>query len=170
MDVSLLAARLIHVVLGVFWAGTLIFTAVFLLPAMRDAGPDGAKVGAALMRRRFMDVLPPIAGLTVLSGLYLYWRASVGFSSAYMRSAPGMAYGLGGAAAVLALVLGLAIVRPSMLQAGALSQAAALAAGPERDAQLATAQALRARAAAAGKIIAGLLILAAVTMAVGRYL
>ena len=59
MDLLLLTARLLHVVLGVFWAGALIFTAVFLLPSIRDAGPDGAKVAAGLMRRRFLDVLPP---------------------------------------------------------------------------------------------------------------
>lgn len=169
MDLLLLAARLIHVVLGVFWAGTLIFSAVFLLPAIRDAGPEGAKVAAGLMRRRFLDVLPAVAGLTVLSGFWLYWRVSGGFSSGYMGTAAGMAYGLGGVAAVLALGLGLAIVRPSMLRAARLSQAAAQAAGPERDAQLATAQALRVRGAAAGRLVAGLLTIAAITMAVGRY-
>jgi uncharacterized membrane protein len=170
MDPLLLLVRLLHVGLGVFWAGTLMFSALFLLPAIRDAGPDGAKVAAGLMRRRFLDWLPAVAGLTVLSGFWLYWRASAGFSSGYMRSATGMAYGLGGVAAVLALGLGLAIVRPSMLRAATLSQGAALASGQERDAQLATAQALRARAAAAGRIVAGLLALAAATMAVGRYL
>ena len=169
MDPMLLLVRLLHVGLGVFWAGALIFNALFLLPAIRDAGPDGAKVAAGLMRRRFLDVLPAVAILTVLSGFWLYWRVSAGFSEGYMRSRTGMAYGLGGVAALLALVLGLAIVRRSMLRAASISQAA-LASGQERDAQLATAQALRARAAAAGRIVAGLLALTAATMAVGRYL
>ncbi len=170
MDPMLLLVRLLHVGLGVFWAGALIFNALFLLPAIREAGPEGAKVAAGLMRRRFLDVLPAVAILTVLSGFWLYWRVSAGFSQGYMRSRTGMAYGLGGVAALLALGLGLAIVRRSMLRAASLSQAAALASGPERDAQLATAQALRARAAAAGRIVAGLLALTAATMAVGRYL
>jgi uncharacterized membrane protein len=170
MDLLLLAARLLHVVLGVFWAGTLIFSAVFLVPAIRDAGPDGAKVAAGLLRRRFLDVLPIAALLTVLSGFWLYWRASAGFSPGYMGSLAGMAYGLGGVSAVLALGLGLFIVRPSMLRAAALSQAAAAGSPPEREATAGTAQALRARAAGAGRIVAGLLAVAAVAMALGRYL
>lgn len=106
MDLLFLTARVVHMVLGVFWVGTLMFSALFLLPAIRDAGPDGAKVAAGLMRRRFLDVLPAAAAVTVLSGFWLYWRVSAGFSSGYMGSSPGMAYGLGGLAAVLALGLG----------------------------------------------------------------
>jgi uncharacterized membrane protein len=169
MDLLLLTARLLHVLLGVFWTGTLIFSALFLLPAIRDAGPDGAKVAAGLLRRRFLDVLPTAAILTVLSGFWLYWRVSAGFSPAYMRSPAGMAYGLGGLAAVAALGLGLVVVRPSMLRAAALSQAAVTASSGEREVAAATAQALRMRAAAAGKIVAGLLVVAAGTMALGRY-
>jgi hypothetical protein len=166
----LLIARLLHVVLGVFWAGTLIFNAVFLVPTIRDAGPEGAKVAAGLMRRRFFDVLPVVAGLTVLSGLWLYWRVSGGFTPAYMRSGPGMSYGLGATAAILAFGLGVGIMRPAMLRAAALSQSAASLAPPEREAQLARAQGLRRRAAATGRAVAGLLLVAAGTMALGRYL
>ena len=170
MDYLMLIGRVMHIGLGVFWAGALMFSAWFLLPSMREAGPDAAKVMAGLLRRRFLDVLPAVAGLTILSGLWLYWRVSGGFSSGYMRSAPGMAYGVGGLAAIIALALGLAIVRPSMLRAAALSQATATATAPERESQLASAQAMRARAAGAGRIVAGLLSLAVIAMAVGRYL
>lgn len=170
MDPLLLVARLIHIVFGVFWVGTLIFNAMFLLPAMRDAGPDGAKVAAGLMQRRFLDVLMAVASFTILSGFYLYWRVSAGFSNGFMRSTGGMTYGLGAVAALLAFGLGASIVRPSMLKAARLSQAAIQASGPERDAQLATAQALRMRGAAVGRVVAGLLTVAAAAMAVGRYL
>lgn len=167
--ILLLIARLLHVVLGVFWAGTLIFNAVFLLPAIRDAGPDGAKVAAGLMRRRFFDILPAVAGLTVLSGFWLYWRASGGLASGYLRSPPGLTYGLGGIAAVLALLLGVGVMRPAMLRAAALTQGAVSLAPAERETQLAAAQALRMRAGAAGRVVAGLLLAAAGAMALGRY-
>jgi hypothetical protein len=169
MDLLFLLARLLHIGLGVFWAGSLIFNAVFLLPAIRDAGPEGVKVAAGLMRRRFLDVLPVAAGLTVLSGLWLYWRISGGFAPAYLHSAAGLTYGIGGIAALIALGLGLGIIRPGMLRAAALSQVAAGLQPAERAAQLATAQAMRIRAGAAGRIVAGLLILSAGAMALGRY-
>lgn len=170
MDLLFLIARVLHVGLGVFWAGTMIFNTAFLSPSMRDAGPDGAKVGAGLMRRRFLDIMPAAAGLTVLSGLYLYWRISGGFSSDYMGTAMGMTYGAGGIAALIALGLGLGILRPSMIRAAALSQAADGAAPEERDRVLAAAQALRMRAASVGQVVAWLLGATTIAMALARYL
>jgi uncharacterized membrane protein len=169
MDLSLVIARLLHVVLGVFWAGTIVFNALFLVPAIGDAGPDGAKVGAALMRRRFLDILPATAVITILSGLWLYWRASSGFDSAYMRSGPGMTYGAGAVTAFAGFGVGMGVMRRSMLRAAQLSQSVSAAAPAERDALLATAQALRMRAARAGRVVAALLAFTAAAMAIGRY-
>ncbi|HEY7568968.1 MAG TPA: hypothetical protein VH762_15420 [Gemmatimonadaceae bacterium] len=170
MDLLLIILRLVHIGLGVFWVGTMVFNAFFLMPSMLEAGPDGMKVAAGLARRRFLDVMPPVAGLTILSGLWLYWKASVGFQPAYMRSSVGMTYGIGSLAALIAFALGIAIMRPSMLKAAALSQAAASAAPEDRTAKLAQAGALRQRGAETGKFIAVLLIIAVATMAVGRYM
>lgn len=156
----LLLMRVLHIVFGVFWAGTMIFNAVFLFPAMRDAGPDGAKVAAGLMRRRFLDVVPIAALLTIGSGLWLYWLDSGGFQPAFMRSTMGMTLGLGTVAALVAFTLGIAIVRPAMLRAAALSQ---------DPAQLAAAQALRMRAGRFGGVIAALLAVAVAAMAMARY-
>lgn len=170
MDVLFLVARVLHVGLGVFWAGAIIFNAAFLSPSMRDAGPDGAKVGAGLMRRRFLDIMPAVALLTVLSGLYLYWRVSGGFSSDYMGTVKGMTYGAGGIAALVGLGLGVVVLRPSMIRAAALSQSAAGATPEERERALATAQALRIRAGSVGQVVAWLLGGATVAMALARYL
>jgi hypothetical protein len=169
MDLTLVVVRLVHIGLGVFWAGAVFFTAFFLAPALRDAGPDGAKVAAGLQRRRLFDVLPIVAGLTILSGFWLYWRASVGFQPAYMRSAVGMTYGVGAVAALAALALGLAIVRPAMLKAARLTQSAASASPAEREAQLAAAQQARVRGAKATQIVTLLVFIAVAAMAIGRY-
>lgn len=161
MGFILLVMRVLHIVLSVFWAGTLIFNAIFLVPAIRDAGPEGAKVVAGLMRRRFLDVMPAVAALAIASGLWLYWFDSGGFQARFMRSTLGVTLGVGAAAAVAAFVLGVGILRPAMLKAAALSQ---------DPAQLAAAQALRMRAGSVGRVIAGLLTFAAAAMAIARYL
>ncbi len=168
MDLLLLSMRVVHVGLGVFWVGALLLNTFFVGPAMAEAGPEGAKVGMGLMRRRLTDVLPAVAILTVLSGYWLYWRASLGFQPEYMGSGPGMAYGIGAVTATIALIIGLAVIRPSMLGAMSLSQKAAAAAG-EREQLLTQAQRLRVRAAQASLIVAWLLIITTVTMAIGRY-
>ena len=77
----LLLARLVHIVVGVFWAGTVIFNAWLLAPALRDIGPDAGKVMGALARRGMLVILPVTGILTILSGLWLYWHASVGIVS-----------------------------------------------------------------------------------------
>jgi hypothetical protein len=127
---ALLIMRLLHIVLGVFWAGTLIFNALFLQPAMRDAGPDAAKVLAGLIRRRFLDIMPLVAFVTILAGLWLYWKDSSGFQASFMGSPFGIMIGLGALTGVVAFAVGLAVLRPAMLRAFALAQAAAAAAPP----------------------------------------
>jgi hypothetical protein len=61
MDPILLVLRVVHVVGGVFWAGAILFVVHFLEPAVRDAGPDGARVMQALQKRRYLDVMPVVA-------------------------------------------------------------------------------------------------------------
>ena len=168
MHATLLLARLIHVVTGVFWAGTIIFNATYLFPSLRDAGPDAAKVAAGLMKRRFLDVLPAVALLTILSGLWLYWTDSAG-STAFMRSGTGMAFGTGAVLALVGFALGVGIMRPAMLRAASLSMGAASLASPEKEQHLSQAQALRMRAGAVGRVVAWLLTLAASAMAIARY-
>jgi uncharacterized membrane protein len=169
MDILLLLARLLHILLGAFWAGTLIFTALFLTPALGDVGPDGAKVMGALARRRFMTVMPIVALVTLLSGFWLYWRLSGGFAAGFMGSRQGQMLGAGAVAALVAWVIGLAVVRPAMMRLGAIGQRAAQLSGAERDAVLAQAQAVRTRSAVASRWVAGLLTLALAAMAVARY-
>ena len=170
MDVPLILARVLHISLGVFWVGTIVFNAIFLSPSMRDAGPDGAKVAAGLMKRRFLDVMPLVALTSILSGLYLLWRASIGFAPAYMGSRIGIAYSTGLLVTVVAFGLGVGVLRPAMRRAAALSQQAATAAPDERASMMATAQAMRVRAGAAGTVVAGLLVAVTITMSVARYL
>lgn len=163
MDSMLIIVRLLHVISGVFWAGTMMFVAFFLFPSIRDAGPEGGKVVAQLTRRRFTEIVPVIAIIAILSGLWLYWRASQGFQQPYMGSMAGMTYGTGGAAAILSLLIGLTIVRPSM------KRAAELAAGGPDETRMAEIQKLRKRAGTGGQVVAVLLLVAVAAMAVGRY-
>lgn len=169
MDIPIIVARLLHVGLGVFWAGAIIFNAVYLAPSIRDAGPDGAKVAAGLLQRRFADVMPVVALVTILSGLFLLWRASAGFSPDYMSSSVGMTYSFGALFAIVAFIVGVTVMRPAMLGAAALARSAASAAPEERERALARAQILRVRAGVTGRVIAWLLAASTVAMAVARY-
>ncbi|MFI5309797.1 MAG: hypothetical protein ACHQQ3_01075 [Gemmatimonadales bacterium] len=170
MNFALLIARLLHIVPGVFWAGTMIFNATFLGPSLRDAGPNAGPVMANLINRRMLDIIPVAAALNLLSGFWLYWHASLGFSAAYMSSGPGMTYGAGLILALTAFGVGMLIVRPSMLGAFARGKAMQTAVDADKQRLMAEIQALRMRAGKAGQAVAWLLGTTVVAMAISRYL
>jgi uncharacterized membrane protein len=169
MNYLYLTMRLLHILFGVFWAGTIIFNAIFLGPSLREAGPHGSTVFAGLVRRNFPIVLPITAVINMLAGVYLLWKVSAGFQPAYFRTATGMAFSSGALLAIVAFAIGIVVMRPAMLGAMAMGQAAAQAPPAERDQMLDRAKALGLRAAKASRIIAMLLTLAVAAMAVGRY-
>jgi uncharacterized membrane protein len=158
--------RLLHVVLGMLWVGTAFFTTFFLAPAMGDVGPDGGKVMAALQKRGFMVVMPILAIFTLVSGFWLYMRTGTEF----MSTPVGRMFGIGGVLALLAFVVGLSFVMPSMARAAKLLQTMATVPEAERGARMAEAQRLRARGAAVGKVVSVMLLAVAVTMAIARYM
>ena len=83
----------------------------------------------------------------------------------------GLAFGLGGLAAIVAYTLGMTVMRPSMLKAAELGQSLGPAThADERQRVTAEVQRLRSRAAAAGRVTAYLLFFAVAAMAVARYL
>ena len=170
MITAALFLRLIHIVCGVYWAGTLLFLATLLQPSVADAGPDGAKVTQALMRRRFLEIVPIMAALTILSGIELLRRVSGGFSADWFGTTAGLTLSTGAVSSLIAFTIGMSILRPSAKRAGPLAQQAQhLAEGPERDAAMAEVQRLRRRMAVGGRWVAALLFIAVLSMAAFRY-
>jgi hypothetical protein len=147
------------------------FVTYFLQPALQETGPEGGKVMAAVQRRGIMTLMPILAASTLISGLWLYLRAAGGQHGEYARSGPGMAFGLGGLAAIAAFAIGMIVMRPAMMKAMAMAQSIGPSATPdERQRVGAEAQRLRTRAAVAGKAVNHLLFFAVAAMAVARYL
>jgi uncharacterized membrane protein len=170
MDAAMILARLIHIVGGVFWVGAMMFVAFFLMPAMAEAGPDGAKVMQGLMKRKYVQILPAIAVLVMLSGLFMFYKLSGGFHHDFIETRPGHTYATGGLMAIVAFLLGLMVTRPAMMKSMKLAQSAATATGADRDRMLAESQSLRMRGAKAGRVVTVLLILATIAMAIARYM
>ena len=171
MDPLVIVLRFVHVVFGAIWVGMVVFATFFLMPAIQEVGPDGGKVMAAVQRRGLMTVMPLLALGALISGIWLYIRAGAGMPAEFGRSPMGMTYGLGGLAAIVAWVLGVAVLRPSMMKAMALGQSLGPSAtAEERQKVMGEAQRLRTRAAASGRATAYLLLFSVTAMAVARYL
>jgi hypothetical protein len=170
MNALQLLLRLVHIVAGGLWVGMMALNVFFLMPALGEVGPDAGRIMAALQRRRLMTVLPFLALATIISGLWLYWRASGGFALVYLTSGMGAALGIGGVLSIIAYALGITMVRPAMLRmAGLTQQMAAAQSDQERQALGAQVQQLRARSTTVSRATAWLLLLAIALMAVARY-
>ena len=103
MTAELLLLRLVHILGGIFWVGSGLFTTFFLIPALGRTGPAAAgPVMGALQQRRLFTVLPTVAVLTILSGIRLLQITSAGFSGAYLATLTGRTFLWSGLAAIAA--------------------------------------------------------------------
>jgi uncharacterized membrane protein len=161
--------RLLHVGLGVFWAGTIFFMVSYLDPAIRATLPASAVIPQQLMQRKFMVVLPITALVTILSGIALYWRDSGGMVPGWTSTPLGMTLSIGGASAIIGFLIGVFILRAAQMRMMALGPQMQKAEGPEKERLMNEIVALRGRATAALRAVATLLGITVVCMAVARY-
>jgi hypothetical protein len=171
MDWWLIAFRIVHIGSAMLWFGGAILGAFFLVPTAQALGKAGQPFMDHLMNRQRMGVFfPVVAALTILSGAALYWRDSSGLDAAWISSPTGLAFTIGGLAAVASFVGGLVLVGPSIATQTAVQNELAAGGGEptaEQSERLAWADR---RMQLAGRIDLPLILLAALTMAVGRYL
>ena len=121
MDRWLIVLRIVHIESAMAWFGGAIIGAFFLLPVARALGPASEPFMDQLMRRRRMAMFFPIvAALTILAGAALYWRNSDGFSSAWVSSPSGLAFAIGGLAAIGAFIGGMILIGPSVAEQAAV--------------------------------------------------
>lgn len=167
----MMVLRLLHILTGVFWAGTIFFMAFYLEPSARAAGPDAAKVMGGIQKRGLMTVLPIMALLTILSGVDLYRRLSIGFNPAFLHSRIGLTYGIGGIASIVALTVGFFVMRSATMKAGQMAaQLPNVTDDTERQRMQGQIQQLKGRSRTALRTVAVLLVVAVTTMAIGRYM
>ena len=171
MEFADIISRIVHIGFGVFWAGTIFFFAFMLEPSVRAAGPEGGRVMQELMKRKFLNVVPVAAFLTVLSGLDMYWRYSGGMSAEWMATSYGMSLTIGGVLGIAAFGMGVLMLRPLVMKIGRLGVSLGdLHNEDEKGARLEEINGLKAYSRLLGRIVASLLLLTVTSMAVARYL
>jgi uncharacterized membrane protein len=164
--------RLIHIVAGVIWVGGLALLVLFIQPAGKSLGPQaGPFVMELLGRRRLPIFLLAVGAVTIVSGGFLYWHDWHLFDSFgdWVSTSNGYILTLGAAAAVIAWLIGLLRVKPTMQKTLAL--AGSLAAGPQPPPQerLAEVQALQLQARRLSIAVFTLLVFAVLAMSTARY-
>ncbi len=162
--------RFVHIVGGVFWVGSAMFAALLLAPSLRAVGPGAGPVMNQLVRVRKMPIIMMISGLaTMIAGIWLMMIGSAGQPAVWMRSGPGQTFAIGGALAILAFVLGMAVNMPASKRLAAIGAAATTRGGPPTADESAEMQRLQGRMSVASQIVTVLLVLATGAMAIARY-
>ncbi|MEP6745843.1 MAG: hypothetical protein ABJB33_10145 [Gemmatimonadota bacterium] len=168
---TMLLLRLVHIVIGTFWVGSVIFTTFFLFPSLLGNPAAMGTVMQGLNRRKLMQVLPTAALVTMVSGLWMVWITSGGDIGGYVQSRSGHSFVTAGGLAIFAFLLGFIFARPAGIKAGQLgAQMAATTDAGTRTQLQAEMTALQKRAGTITVVVALLLIIAAAGMAVARYI
>lgn len=163
--------RVLHILCAVLWVGSAVFLTLYLSPAIRALGPQGAPVMAELMRRRMGLFLAAAGIVTVLSGIWMYWVFTSGFNLRLMTHGAGLVLGIGGLLGILGSIVGGGLVGRTAERAGRLARTAAqLPPGGEREATMVTVAALQHRVAIASRLDATLLLAALLAMCIAHIL
>jgi uncharacterized membrane protein len=165
----LLVLRVIHILGGVFWAGSSFLMTGFIEPTVRAAGDDGRR----FMQRfnatsRFSMVIAAAAGATVLAGLWLMWIVSGG-SEAFFQTGRGLGLTIGMLAGIVAFILGFVMQNRPLRRMAAMGSTIAASGGPPTPAQAAQLDKWMGTVRLGGRLVAGLLLISVVTMATARY-
>ncbi len=115
-------------------------------------------------------VAPAANRLTVLSGAALHWRDSGGLQAAWITSPSGVAFIIGGIAAIASFIGGIVLVGPSVAEQTAVQNELASRDGVPTEGQRRRLERADRLMRLATRIDLPLILLAGLTMAVGRYL
>lgn len=157
----ILLARAIHILGGVFWAGSTFLLTWVIFPIGAQHAADGAGRWVGMIGRKAGPISGISALLTVLSGIYLMMVLHAGD-----RSASGIVLQAGAVAAVLSFFVGFFVGRPAGQK---LVQLVEQQSSSPSSAELAQRASLQKRAAISSKLTAALLGLAVLAMALFRY-
>ncbi|TLY47192.1 MAG: hypothetical protein E6K53_16665 [Gammaproteobacteria bacterium] len=157
-----LAARAIHVMAGVIWAGTTFVMTVVILPMMARHGAEGFGRWTGIIARRVGPISGISALLTVLSGIYLFAALHP-----HDASTGGLVLKIGAVTALLSLITGFLVGRPAGIKLAELSQSAGSSAPPDLVERIA---ALGRRATLSARLVAILLGVSVLSMALFRYI
>jgi len=172
-DWPMVVLRLLHIVAGAFWVGSVFLFVLFLQPTAASIGPAGAPfMGELLGKRKLVDRIVVLGLVTVLAGLTIYWKDWHDFPSFadWLDTAFGKALTLGGLCAIAALVIGIAVTRPGVRRLLTLGRQAAESGGPPSPEVAAEIGAIQHRLKVAARVGFTLLVIAVALMATGRYL
>jgi uncharacterized membrane protein len=166
MFFTMLVLRLVHIFAAIVWGGGALLMSLFIGRGIQATGEAGQQVARQLLNKQRLHIFMSVAAITtVLAGVALYWIDSDGFSPAWMRSGPGMGFGVGAIFGLISFVTGAIFGNGN----ASLARIGAQANGKPTAEQLAQIQAIQKRIKMVSPIHLVTMILAMILMASARY-
>ena len=170
MNTVFLSARVLHIVCAALWFGAIVLLSMFLMPVLQQAGPESGKIMIGMERRGLVIFMSSVAGITILTGFYLYWHLTSVFDHSMMGTTEVRVFGTGGILGLTAFIIGASIVGQSAKKVTALGAKMAGMAEKDRAAATAEIQRLRKRMVTYGHLVMGLMAITIMLMSLGHYL
>ena len=163
--------RLIHIIGGIFWVGTVFIIAWFLLPANRTTGQAGMVMMQELMMKRKLSIYLTIAMLlTILTGLTMYGRMIMITHGEWASTAMAKVIGFGALCGIVGGGIGASISKASGMKMAEIGKAIQDSGQPPTEAQRAQMAAIQDKMEKVMSFVVILLILAVAAMASARYI
>ena len=123
MNALILLLRLLHIVSGAFWVGTVITVVFFIEPSAKALDGEGERFLAHLaIRRRLALILAVAASTAIGAGAVMYWIDSDGLRLSWITTHTGLAFTVGGLAALSALAIAAIFLKPEVDRLTALEK------------------------------------------------
>jgi len=121
--VLLLILRLLHIVSGAFWVGTVVTGVFFIEPTAQALDREGERFFAHLVIRRRLALVLAVAAVTAIgAGAVMYWIDSDGLRLSWITTHTGLTFTAGGLAALTALAIAAIFLKPEVDRLAALEK------------------------------------------------
>ena len=167
MQALVVVLRLLHIVGGSVWVGSVVFTAFFLMPSIAAAGPGGGAVMRELGQRKIPQFMMSLMAVTLLSGVGLMGVIASRSDGTWFSSPTGRLISFGAALAIIASIYGAVVNRPTGMRMQKLG--AEMGSGQPTPAQAAEMKQLQSKLLRASQIVAVTLLIVVAAMAAARY-
>lgn len=164
-----LVLRVLHVLLAAVWVGATVATSFFFVPAIAEAKAAGGQVMSGVMKRGYSTIFSSIAGIVMLTGLYLYARVTQNFDPIVSGLMPARVFGVGGIAGIIATILASMVGAKAKRAVALVQKAGPMPDGTEKTALMQQAGALQQTMGTLSTITLVLMLIAVVTMSIGHY-
>jgi len=160
-----------HILGAIFWAGGMVLMHGFIFPSIEATRPESTRFVQDLTGKRNLPLFMTLASVaTVIGGLGLFGPATGMFDHDMMRAPHGIALSIGAVLALSAFIEGMIVTGPSAGKIGAIGkEIAASGKGPTPE-QIQKMEALQTKMKKVGMRGTVLVVLAALLMAIARYL